>query len=209
MYYRLSWNGQHLTQTQSGRKYFDWSLINRPNDAVYVDGGAYDGRSVIDFVDAYGENYGTIHAFEPFPNSFGKLEANCSQYPNISLIKKGLWNAATTLMYAGTGQSVTVAMRDSIAKPDGSIETITLDEYLDEPPSLIKMDMEGAEVCALHGAKNSIKAGMAQLAICAYHLMDDLRTIPRLITDISDDYTLALRNYKTRGSAEIVMYARA
>lgn len=207
--YRLTWNGDHLTQTQPGPKYFDWSLINRPTDAVYVDAGAFDGGSVVNFVDMYGDDYREIHAFEPFPNSFRRLEANCSGYRDANLVKKGLWNAASTLMFAGDAQSVTVATPDSIAKPDGSIETVALDEYLEEPPSLIKMDIEGAEVRAIRGAYRAIQAGMPQLAICAYHLMDDLRTIPKLITEISDDYTLSLRNYKTRGSAEIVMYARS
>ncbi len=157
----------------------------------------------------YGGDYRTIHAFEPFPNSYQMLRDNCGDYRDTALVNKGLWDESTTLTYAGKGQSVTVAAVGSIANPDGSFETVALDEYLDEEPSLIKMDIEGAELRAIRGAYNVIKSGMPALAICAYHMMDDLRTIPKLVTEISDDYTLSLRNYKTRGSAEIVMYARS
>ena len=208
MRYRLSWNGKDLTSTQEGPKYFDWSVIRRPDDAVYVDAGAYDGGSVVNFVDIYGNGYKAIHAFEPFPSSFAKLQEKCGGYRDAHLVNKGLWDQATTLTYAGKGQSVTVATAGSIANPDGSFGTATLDEYLDEEPSLIKMDIEGAEARALRGARDVIRSGMPQLAICAYHMMDDLRALPRLITEISDDYTISLRNYKTRGSAEIVLYAR-
>lgn len=209
MRYRLSWNGEDLTQTQRMQKYFDWALIDRPDDAVYVDAGAYDGGSVGNFINTYGEDYRAVHAFEPFPNSFAMLEADYSGLRDVNLNKKGLWDETKTLTYAGKGQSVTVATPDSEAKPDGTIEAIRLDDYLDEEPSLIKMDIEGAEARAIRGAYRAIEAGLPQLAICAYHLIDDLRVLPRLITDISDDYELSLRNYKTRGSAEIVLYARS
>lgn len=209
MRYRLSWNGEDLAHVQEGPKYFDWSLLRRPANAVYVDGGAYDGGSVINFADMYGLDYSAIHGFEPFPSSYRKLVENCGDMRDTTLVNKGLWDESTELSYAGKGQSVTVATVGSIANPDGSFETISLDEHLDEDPSIIKMDMEGAELKAIKGAYRAIRSGMPQLAICAYHLMGDLREIPRAITEISDDYTLSLRNYKTRGSAEIVLYARA
>ncbi|MDB5186254.1 MAG: hypothetical protein JWL85_777 [Candidatus Saccharibacteria bacterium] len=209
MRYRLSWNGADLTQTQRMQKYFDWALIDRPDDAVYVDAGAYDGGSVGNFVNMYGDDYKAVHAFEPFSNSFAMLTEGYSGYRDTTLNQKGLWDETKTLTYAGKGQSVTVATPDSEAKPDGTIEAIRLDDYLDEEPSLIKMDIEGAEARAIRGAYRAIEAGLPQLAICAYHLIDDLRVLPRLITGISDDYELSLRNYKTRGSAEIVLYARS
>ena len=69
------------------------------------------------------------------------------------------------------------------------------------------MDMEGSEIRALRGAERCIRSGMPALAICAYHLIDDLRTIPRVLSDTSgDNYEFILRNYKAGGSAEIVLY---
>lgn len=206
--YRLSWDGEDLTQTQRMEKYFDWALLDRPDNAVYVDAGAYDGGSVGNFMRMYGDDYGSIHAFEPFPNSFAKLQAGYSGLRATALNNQGLWDETKTLTYAGKGQSVTVATPDSEARPDGTIEAIRLDDYLDEAPSFIKMDIEGAEARAIRGAYNAIQAGMPQLAICAYHLIDDLRVLPRLITEIDEGYELSLRNYKTKGSAEIVLYAR-
>lgn len=42
------------------------------------------------------------------------------------------------------------------------------------------MDIEGAEVPALLGAKQTIRTFRPKLAISAYHRPDDLVTIPRL-----------------------------
>lgn len=211
IHYRLTWNAAHLIETIDGQKYFDWSLIGRPADATYVDGGAFDGGSVVNFVNTYGDEYKAIHAFEPFPDSFAVLEENCGEYRDTALVNKGLWDKSETLSYVGTNQSVSVASTpDETVESGGSFETVALDDYFKgtEAPSLIKMDMEGAELKALNGAQRVIKAGMPALAICVYHLVDDLRTIPQAITGISDSYDLTMRNYKTRGSAEIVLYAR-
>lgn len=209
MHYRLTWDAAHLIETQDGQKYFDWSLINRPEDATYVDAGAFDGGSVVNFVNTYGNGYNAIHAFEPFSDSFAALQESCGDYRDTSLVNKGLWDKSETLSYVGTNQSVSVASSpDETVEAGGSFETVALDDYLPEAPSLIKMDIEGAELRALKGAKRAIEAGMPALAICVYHLLDDLRTIPGAITSISDSYDLNLRNYKTRGSAEIVLYGR-
>lgn len=208
--YRFSWDPTVLTQTQPGPKYFEWpQLVSRPQRAVYVDAGAYDGGSVFNFVRAYGDEYGSIHAFEPFDGSYAQLVENCGSLRDVDLVKKGLWNVSEKLRIIGKGQSATLVAEAECQDPgEGTIEAVALDDYLKEVPSFIKMDIEGSELRALQGARRLISAGLPAMAICAYHLISDLRTLPRAITGIHDNYELSLRNYKTRGSAEIVMYAR-
>ena len=55
------------------------------------------------------------------------------------------------------------------------IETVDLDSlFLQEQVTFIKMDIEGAELKALDGAKNIIKDDVPDLAICVYHNVNHL-----------------------------------
>jgi len=81
-----------------------------------------------------------------------------------------------------------------------------LDNVLMEPPTYIKMDIEGAELEALWGARKLLKEHKPVLAICAYHTSDHLWEIPLLIHAIQPDYKLHLRRY-AEGAWELVWYA--
>ena len=74
------------------------------------------------------------------------------------------------------------------------------------PPTYIKMDIEGAELEALWGARRTLKEHSPVLAICAYHTSDHLWQIPLLIHAIQPDYRLFFRRY-AEGEWEIVWYA--
>ena len=73
-------------------------------------------------------------------------------------------------------------------------------------PTYIKMDIEGAELEALWGARRILKEHSPVLAICAYHTSDHLWQIPFLIHAIQPDYKLYLRRY-AEGAFELVWYA--
>ncbi|MBD5095492.1 MAG: FkbM family methyltransferase [Lachnospiraceae bacterium] len=55
------------------------------------------------------------------------------------------------------------------------------------------MDVEGAEKEALEGARNHIMRAKPKLLISAYHIPEDIFDIPKMITDMRDDYKLYLR----------------
>ena len=61
--------------------------------------------------------------------------------------------------------------------------------------TLIKADIEGAEQHALTGARRHILNDHPKLLISVYHSNEDLWQIPRMILDISRDYTLYLRHH--------------
>lgn len=71
--------------------------------------------------------------------------------------------------------------------------------------TFIKMDIEGGEVDAILGSKNTILKNHPRLAVSVYHKVDDFRVIPQLILSIRPDYDLYLRHY-TEGVIETVMF---
>lgn len=70
-----------------------------------------------------------------------------------------------------------------------------LDDILDQAPTLIKMDIEGAELGALKGASRYIAEAKPKLAISAYHRHSDLLEITRYIDSLRSDYKIGLRHH--------------
>ena len=57
------------------------------------------------------------------------------------------------------------------------------------------MDIEGAELDALEGARTRLRGYAPVLAICTYHKTGDLWQIPQTIKLMNDEYSLFLRVY--------------
>ena len=74
------------------------------------------------------------------------------------------------------------------------------------PPDFIKTDIEGAEMSALKGAKETIEKYRPQLAISIYHSDSDFINIPLYLNKTLQDYTFKLGHY-SRDNNETVLYA--
>jgi hypothetical protein len=71
---------------------------------------------------------------------------------------------------------------------------------------MIKMDVEGAEIAALNGAKLTIRQTAPDLAICVYHKASDILSVPKLLKQWVPEYKLYLRNHYSY-MLETVLYA--
>ena len=70
----------------------------------------------------------------------------------------------------------------------------------------LKMDIEGAELDALHGAERTIRRTRPRLAICVYHRAEHLWEIPLFVRDLGLGYDFYLRSLGRYGF-DVVMYA--
>jgi len=87
------------------------------------------------------------------------------------------------------------------------VDCVPIDELaLEDGPTFIKMDIEGAELDALEGARRSIQTHRPILSICVYHKQNDLWRIPLFIHSLVDDYRLFLRPHDVDGW-QLVCYA--
>jgi hypothetical protein len=86
------------------------------------------------------------------------------------------------------------------------IDVDSIDNIVKDKVSFIKMDIEGAELEALRGAKNTILKYKPKLAISVYHKQDDLINIPQYILQLNEKYKLYLRHYG-ESTDETILYA--
>lgn len=75
-----------------------------------------------------------------------------------------------------------------------SSDTVTLDNIIKDKIDFLKMDIEGAEVKALLGAKEILIRSKARCSICSYHRQNDEKYIRHILksygysTDVSNGY---------------------
>lgn len=78
--------------------------------------------------------------------------------------------------------------------------------------TFINADIEGAELDLLKSLKNRILSDRPVLALCLYHLKEDIVDIPQFLKQNLQDYVYVLRKYASylgcfKGTYELVLYA--
>lgn len=171
---------------------------------VIVDAGAYTGDTALRFLKWGGDKVRRIYSFEFDPETARKYEENLRPYSDrVTLVRKGTWDSDATVKINPSGTT------GSNVFSDGNVEaqlTAIDNVVMDEPVTFIKMDVEGAELRSLQGAKNTIMKNHPRLAICVYHKAEDIYEIPGYILSLVPEYKFLLRRYDSH-QGETVLYA--
>lgn len=212
LYNWLTFDPDYIIQMKEGNysDYYDLDLLQCNENEVVVDLGAYIGDSALDYIKVY-QKYKRIYCYEITKQTVDVLKKNLNGYPNIEIRNKGA-GASRDIMYISSSSISSDHSDNTVSKEctegSSSIEIVSIDEDISEPVTLIKMDIEGAEQQALAGCKRHIQEERPKLLICVYHNNEDIWKIPRMITELRDDYTLYLRsNGQQWGPSEIVLFA--
>ncbi|MEP6810416.1 MAG: FkbM family methyltransferase [Chthoniobacterales bacterium] len=178
-----------------------------------IDGGAYTGDTLDSFL-RKGIEFEAVVAFEPDLENFHRLGDLVAKRPvdfgEISLWPCGLADHTGIQKFAtghGAGSSLRAAITDWLISEPNHTQVVALDDVMPTfAPSLIKLDIEGAEPAALLGAQRLITRVQPTLAVCVYHEPDHLWTIPLLIHRLWPEYRIALRYHQFNGF-DVVAYA--
>ncbi len=192
-------------------QYFDDSIIEFGDNEVFVDCGAYTGDTLKVF-DIKNKRHYKYYAMEPDSRRHRQLKKSIKQaHGEVVLVNKGAWDTKTTLFFSKKnecGEIVSNELKAEFRREYDAINVDSIDNVVksNEKITFIKMDIEGAEMMALQGAKETIKRCHPSLAICVYHKKEDLIEIPTYIKSLNTNYKLYLRAYNFYLS-ELVLYA--
>jgi len=188
-------------------QYFPPDLPSWKSPLRLIDCGAYDGDAIQGFVKA-GYEIDALSALEPDIKNYSKLSAyvreQLSNIPELILFPCGAYSQTAQLHFSsGQGEASGITTTG-----DSVIQCIALDDALPNfAPTLIKMDIEGAEIEALLGAKELIQAYKPGLAISAYHTPEHLWQIPILLHELfKENYRFYLRAH-AYNCFDTVLYA--
>jgi FkbM family methyltransferase len=203
--YRFQVDFDSIPTPDTENQYFLTDIVNLSDDEVFLDCGAYDGDTLEQFSKRTKNKFKKYIALEPDPENYTKLQQRITLYPEnlIDIFPYAVGDSNCTLKFNATGgEGAGLSNAGSI-----SVECKTIDDYFYQyKPTFIKFDIEGAEQSALKGARKTITDYRPLIAVCLYHLPDDMWTIPILLKSYNNKYKFYVRTHAIDGF-EFVLYA--
>lgn len=189
------------------RLYFPSAEFPVGDHECFLDVGGYDGDSVLDFHAASGGRYDAIVSLEPCLGNFERLQRRIAEagLDRVVALRRGAWDSRQTLHVAPQQ----MAIDNRIAT--GGSEAIEVDRIdailagLGRDPSLVKLDINGAEYPALVGAEDTLRRLQPRVAV-RLHRKEDYFRIPLLLGRLLPTRRLLLRQ-RCHLSLMVVLYA--
>jgi FkbM family methyltransferase len=178
------------------------SVALGPGDVVF-DCGANIGIFSAQACAIVGKN-GLVVCIEPEPliaDVLCKNLVNNNLADRTIIVQRALSDSNDETIFGLDTKCFTMSKEASGLKKDGDgrfrycrVKCSTIDALVDElslkKVDFIKMDIEGGEVAAITGAKDTIRKFRPSLAISVYHKSGDLFRIPRLIRSLNQQYEI-------------------
>ena len=164
-----------------------------------LDCGAYVGDSAIIFNEYKPKN---IYCFEPGSENLKMIDKTAELNNMVDVIKPvplGIAKSKGKLYFSVTASGFSTVTDIKPNENSEEIEVTSIDAFVSENnlnPSVIKMDIEGAEYDAVQGAVETIKKFKPILLISIYHTPVDFFEIKPLIESIAD-YNFKIRKIES------------
>ncbi len=189
-------------------EYFHPLIPVKPGDVVLDVGVAQVAEPTETYASLVGDK-GRVWAFEPDPYGFALASQKIKACENVTMVPLGLWNSKGTMSFRSKGPRSKVL--EQPVKGAIEVQTLPLDIWIQEQGisrvDMIKMDIEGTELMALEGARETIKKFKPNLAICLYHKPIDIVEIPYFIKNLVPEYSLYIGNHSMLLHETLLLYA--
>lgn len=188
-----------------------------PGETV-VDGGAFDGRTSLDF--ALQASGGRVHAFEPDPANRERVALRLESARNsgdprkaaaaasIVVAPQALYDREATLHFSA-GKKGSSSLKPG-TETGIEVEALPLDVYATrhdlQRVDLISLDVEGAEPAALAGMRRVIERFRPKLQVSIYHRREHLWELPFQVAAMCPGYRFYLGHHNSY-STETDLYA--
>lgn len=208
---------QPRVNLKRANQYFCLDVFTEKNpNEVFVDCGAYDGDTIEQYVKLKSGIFKKIIAFEPDEINFKRMEENLAckwedwklSENMFELYSYGVGERSKVVKFERYEENNGVGSKviEITSGAEGDCKIISLDEFLTEPYSFLKADIESFEYQMLLGAQNGIREYKPKMAICIYHNCVDFYSVPLLIKKMVPEYKIAVRHHMDDLS-ESVVYA--
>ncbi|MBQ9948284.1 MAG: FkbM family methyltransferase [Oscillospiraceae bacterium] len=194
--YKLSGNISLLRECESPREeMFDLLRIN--SEEIYVDLGAYNGDTLVEFLNETSMKFRKLYAMEPDHKNYMKLKRRLYMIGSALLeaYNCGAWDCETTLQFSlRAGRSSKVSA--SATARTKEVKMMSVDHMLQGgEATFIKYDVEGSEDKALEGTRQTITKYRPKLNVAVYHRNEDMFAIPLKIAAMNRKYKIYLRHH--------------
>lgn len=180
--------------------YFYQGELAELDQLTIVDVGAYIGDTAEEMFGRYGDKICNYYAYEPEKTNYNILVdkvKNSSYCEKVMAFNYALGSKESELTFSKEGSCFGVLdYSEQVSSNHEIVKVVPMDdEDLSVNGTLvIKMDVEGLELEVLKGALGYIKKYRPYMAICVYHRLEDIYTIPAFILEQTGDYTFVLRS---------------
>ena len=196
-------------------EYFCEDYYHLTDEEVFLDCGAFVGDTALVFSQIKNEKYKKIISFEPATDTYKQLQKNTKTLHDIECVKAGTGSSNCKLYFrdidGGPGAQVLTEddfkhLNQAEKEHTYSIDIVKLDNYFEEKPTFIKLDIEGSELDTLKGAQKLITTYKPKLAVCIYHKPLDFYEITKFLHELVPEYKLKVRQH-AYALNECVLYA--
>jgi FkbM family methyltransferase len=200
-------HGRYPLRWADPEQYIAPDIIKYHKNEVVVDAGAYTGDTLKLIVDGFRGKVLEYHAFEPNPSSLLKLTAEVAKLSNS--LQKRVFIHPFALSNRDGYNNFLLDEESSRTDIAGSTKIVT--HRLDSIKAVrgvtfVKVDVEGAELDFLRGARAILRRYAPTVAVCMYHRFSDLWSIPALLSRALPNHRYFLREHG-RDGWESVFYA--
>ena len=202
---RINLNFEELPEADTANQYFPSDVVVLNDSEVFLDAGAYDGDTLKDFAKRTDNEFSKYLALEPDPVNYKKLldVARTFEDGKVEVFPYAVGAENTVLKFDATGGAGAGFSEEGAIE----VECKRVDDFFyDYKPTYLKFDIEGAELDALKGSEKTIEMYRPKLAVCIYHLPEDLWQIFHYLKNRFPFYNFFARTHQYDG-LDFVLYA--